>query len=149
MAPQVRRRMDELQARGEVEVIAGRIRETRRKGEAVDGTIGQRCVRERLLEIDRAIHCTGIEENYKRSSRRLIRKLIERGLATPGDLGIGFRTDEFGSLIDAHGRPSSARFTLGPPRRGELFETTAIPEIRVQAAALAQRLMREMAVAAA
>jgi uncharacterized NAD(P)/FAD-binding protein YdhS len=149
MAPQIRRRMDELRERGEVEVIAGRIRETRWKGDVVEATIGQRCGRERLLEIDRAINCTGIQENYKKSPRRLIRKLIEHGLAIPGDLGTGFRTDEFGALLDAHGRSSSALFTLGPPRRGELFETTAIPEIRVQAAALAQHLIHEMAVAAA
>lgn len=37
-------------------------------------------------------------------------------------------------------RASSVFFTLGPPRRGELFETTAVPEIRVQAKALAARL---------
>jgi uncharacterized NAD(P)/FAD-binding protein YdhS len=148
MAPQVRSRMDELRARGEVEVIAGRIRETGWKGDAVEVTIGERCGRERRLEIDRAINCTGIQQDYKRSPRRLIRNLIERGLAAPGDLGTGFRTDEFGALMDAHGRPSSALFTLGPPRRGELFETTAIPEIRVQAAALAHRLAHEMAFAA-
>jgi uncharacterized NAD(P)/FAD-binding protein YdhS len=34
-------------------------------------------------------------------------------------------------------------FTLGPPRRGELFETTAVPEIRVQAELLALRLIEE------
>jgi uncharacterized NAD(P)/FAD-binding protein YdhS len=33
-------------------------------------------------------------------------------------------------------------YTLGPPRRGELFETTAVPEIRTQAEALAHRLVQ-------
>jgi hypothetical protein len=37
--------------------------------------------------------------------------------------------------------PSSVFFTLGPPRRGELFETTAVPEIRTQAEELALRLV--------
>jgi uncharacterized NAD(P)/FAD-binding protein YdhS len=31
-------------------------------------------------------------------------------------------------------------FVVGPPRKGTLYETTAVPEIRGQAAALAQRL---------
>jgi hypothetical protein len=44
--------------------------------------------------------------------------------------------------------PSSVFFTLGPPRRGELFETTAVPEIRVQAEALALHLAREPAIEA-
>ena len=32
-------------------------------------------------------------------------------------------------------------YTLGPPRRGDLFETIAVPEIRVQAANLASHLL--------
>jgi uncharacterized NAD(P)/FAD-binding protein YdhS len=31
-------------------------------------------------------------------------------------------------------------YVVGPPRKGALYETTAIPELRSQAAALAQRL---------
>jgi uncharacterized NAD(P)/FAD-binding protein YdhS len=35
-------------------------------------------------------------------------------------------------------------FTLGPMRRGELWETTAAPDIRLQAARLADVLLREL-----
>jgi uncharacterized NAD(P)/FAD-binding protein YdhS len=141
MAPKVRQRMDELRAQGKVELIAGRIRESGRKGDAIELTIAQRRGKARLLEIDRAINCTGIHENYRKSPRPLIRTLIENGLAVANDLGIGFRTDEFGGFVDAQGCPSAALFTLGPPRRGELFETTAVPEIRAQAEALARHLI--------
>jgi uncharacterized NAD(P)/FAD-binding protein YdhS len=44
------------------------------------------------------------------------------------------------AVLDAAGRPSRTIFTLGPPPRGLRYETTAIPEIRDQAAALALRL---------
>jgi uncharacterized NAD(P)/FAD-binding protein YdhS len=95
---------------------------------------------ERALDVDRIISCTGIQENYKNSPRPLIRSLMEHGLAQANDLGMGFRTDGHGALLDASQRPSSVFFTLGPPRRGELFETTAVPEIRAQAEALANDL---------
>ena len=36
-------------------------------------------------------------------------------------------------------------FAIGPLRRGELWETTAVPEIRAQAHALAQRLVSQRA----
>jgi len=39
-------------------------------------------------------------------------------------------------------RPLAASYQIGPARFGELFETTAIPEIRAQAAELAEILMR-------
>jgi hypothetical protein len=32
-------------------------------------------------------------------------------------------------------------YTLGPPRIGDLFETTAVPELRIQAEALANHLV--------
>lgn len=71
----------------------------------------------------------------------LARALMEKGLARPNDLGIGFATDRHGALLDASMCPSSVFFTIGPPRRGELFETTAVPELRVQAEELALHLL--------
>ncbi len=94
-----------------------------------------------MLEVDRVISCTGVQEDYANRPRPPIRSLIESGLASPNELGIGFRTDEHGALLNANLRPSSVFFTLGPPRRGELFETTALPEIREQAEALAVYLV--------
>jgi len=41
---------------------------------------------------------------------------------------------------DAAGWPSNTIFTQGPTLRGLAYETTAIPEIRDQAAALARHL---------
>ena len=43
-------------------------------------------------------------------------------------------------MRDAAGRPSNTIFTQGPTLRGLAYETTAIPEIRDQAAALARHL---------
>lgn len=140
MAPQVRQRLNDLVAQQSLKVISGRIRRVERKDGSLELAIAQRR-RESRLTVDRAINCTGIHEDYRRRPRHLIQALIENGLAAPNDLGIGFRTGEFGELIDAQGRPSTVLFTLGPPRRGDLFETTAVPEIRCQAEALARRLI--------
>jgi len=42
------------------------------------------------------------------------------------------------------GSAAGRLFTLGNLRRGELWETTAIPELRVQARAIAERLARDL-----
>jgi uncharacterized NAD(P)/FAD-binding protein YdhS len=141
MAPAVRARLDEYRNAGRVEVIAGRLRETVPAEKGIEVRIGLRHGSERRLHVDRVINCTGIHEYYNHRPRRLIGALIEAGIATANDLGIGFHTDEHGALIGADGIPSDVFFTLGPPRRGELFETTAVPEIRTQAAALARHLI--------
>ncbi|WP_254705944.1 FAD/NAD(P)-binding protein [Streptomyces vilmorinianum] len=66
--------------------------------------------------------------------------LLADGLAAPGPLGIGVATDE-GRLRDARGGNHRPLFTLGAPRRGELWETTAIPEIRAQARDIAEAVL--------
>ena len=93
---------------------------------------------ERRLQVDRVINCTGIHEYYHVRPRPLIGGLLRQGLARANDLGIGFEADKHGELV---GPASDRLFTLGPPRRGDLFETIAVPEIRVQAERLAARLM--------
>ncbi|MFJ4630103.1 FAD/NAD(P)-binding protein [Streptomyces sp. NPDC088847] len=83
------------------------------------------------------IDCTGPGQ---RLEDPLWRGLFESGTAVPGPLGMGAATRD-GRLLDTQGRCVRPLFTLGAPRRGELWETTAIPEIRVQAAALARQLL--------
>jgi uncharacterized NAD(P)/FAD-binding protein YdhS len=140
MAPEILERLDGYKASGALRVIAGRLQETSSRGSASQVQVQLKGGGTETLDVDRIISCTGIQENYANSPRPLIRSLIESGLARPNDLGMGFQTDGQGALLDAKMDPSTVFFTLGPPRRGELFETTAVPEIRVQAEALAAQL---------
>jgi uncharacterized NAD(P)/FAD-binding protein YdhS len=86
------------------------------------------------------VNATGPAADITRGGGPLLRDLLDRGLARPDPLRLGIDASHSGALIDAAGRPSSTLFTLGPPLRGLRYETMAIPEIRVQAAALALRL---------
>jgi uncharacterized NAD(P)/FAD-binding protein YdhS len=43
--------------------------------------------------------------------------------------------------LNREGRPQAGLYALGPLLRGGLWESVAIPEIRVQAERLAQRLL--------
>jgi uncharacterized NAD(P)/FAD-binding protein YdhS len=63
--------------------------------------------------------------------------LLARGQAVPHPSGIGVRTDPDGHLLDRDGSVLPGVVCLGAIRQGELWETTAIPEIRQQAAAAA------------
>ena len=55
-------------------------------------------------------------------------------------LGLGVVTDASGRAVDVRGAPSPWLFTLGARRRPHLWETTAVPDIVRQAAALAELL---------
>ncbi|MGW3410033.1 FAD/NAD(P)-binding protein [Streptomyces sp. NPDC000888] len=113
---------------------------TGRIAEAVTGADGQLAVtltNGREIHVGWVIDCTG---PGPRLEDPLWRSLFESGTAVPGPMGMGVTTRD-GRLVDTEGRAQRPLFTLGAPRRGELWETTAVPEIRAQAAALAQELL--------
>lgn len=96
------------------------------------------------LTVDAVVNCTGSCAAVSGSADPLVMNLLESGLARPGPLDLGFATDDQGRLITTAGRESAtpaAIWTIGPLRRGELWESTAIPEIRQQAADLAKSVV--------
>ena len=95
----------------------------------------------RKLRVARVVNCTGPQCDYGRIEQPLVRGLRSAGLLVADGLRLGIRTAPDGALLDARGTASRTLFTLGPPRRGDLWETTAMPEIRTQAADLAVTLL--------
>ncbi|MEV5973178.1 FAD/NAD(P)-binding protein [Streptomyces sp. NPDC051921] len=94
----------------------------------------------RELRAGWVVDCTGPGLRADAGGDPLWRGLLADGLAVPGPLGIGVAT-ESGRLRDPLGRADRPLYTLGAPRRGELWETTAIPEIRVQAKEIAEAVL--------
>ncbi|GAA3300299.1 FAD/NAD(P)-binding protein [Dactylosporangium vinaceum] len=86
------------------------------------------------------VNTTGPDPDLAGSTNPIIQQLFAAGLVTAGPLGMGWATTGDGQLRDAYGEPVPGLWTLGSTRRGQLLETTAVPEIRAQAAALAARL---------
>jgi uncharacterized NAD(P)/FAD-binding protein YdhS len=92
------------------------------------------------LFADAVVNCTGPMTDVSRSTDPLLRGLVGRGLVTPDPLRLGVACAPQGEVLDVSGQVVPGLFVVGPPRKGTLYETTAVPEIRAQAAALAQRL---------
>jgi uncharacterized NAD(P)/FAD-binding protein YdhS len=138
--PATARQIGRLRSAGRLSVHRGRV-------VAVSETAGGLRVRidqdDRTAELGAGwmINATGPATDVTATSDPLLRSLLSAGLATPDPLRLGLQADAGGALLDVSGRPSDTLFTLGPPLRGQLYETTAVPEIRDQAAALARRLI--------
>jgi uncharacterized NAD(P)/FAD-binding protein YdhS len=93
------------------------------------------------LLVAAVVNCAGPCGDPAASTDPLIRSLIDTGLARGGPLGMGLDTADDGQLRDISGRAGAPVWTLGSLRRGTLWESTAIPEIREQAVALAKALL--------
>ncbi|MFF5234195.1 FAD/NAD(P)-binding protein [Dactylosporangium sp. NPDC000521] len=81
------------------------------------------------------VNCTG---PGGAATSTLGRALLDDGLARRDPTGTGLDVDGHGRLVGRDGEPSDRILAIGPTRRGAWWETTAVPEIRSQAAALAR-----------
>jgi uncharacterized NAD(P)/FAD-binding protein YdhS len=83
------------------------------------------------------IDATGPRATAAPGWSRLLDGLIRSGSARPDALGIGIDVTAEGAVRDAAGSASPVLWLLGPGRRGTQWESTAVPEIRQHAVALA------------
>jgi uncharacterized NAD(P)/FAD-binding protein YdhS len=137
---------DLLQARlrdGRLSIIAGRVLAAEPVDHRIHLTIQRRGQsRTDSLSVGLVINCTGPARDIRQSSSRLMRSLLARGLARPGPLALGLDVDASGALIKADGTIDERILAVGPLLKEHLWETTAVRELRVQAADLACRLLR-------
>ncbi|HLQ67142.1 MAG TPA: FAD/NAD(P)-binding protein [Candidatus Limnocylindrales bacterium] len=136
------RDLERLLASGRLRIHAGHVVRFEEKTTSASAEIRLRGSERVLqLEVERILNATGPEGDYRRAGMAIVDRLFRDGMARPGSLGLGLDATAEGALLDSSGRPSEILSTLGPPLRGVLWETTAVPEIRVQAARLAERLL--------
>ena len=122
MAPEIAARLTALRAPGDLLIQRGRI--TRVSATPTALTIETADSR---IEADIVVNCSGPECDFRKVESRLIRNLLERGKIEPDSLRMGIASTDF--------------HTIGPLRKGELWETTAVPDLRVQAQQLALELI--------
>jgi uncharacterized NAD(P)/FAD-binding protein YdhS len=142
MAPQVAGTIDALRDRGALHVAAGRVVAYAESGDGVCVTVRSRDGKVSQLRVGHVVNCTGPGYDVVGANEPLIASLFRAGAVRPGPLGLGLDVDDRGAVINDAGVPSSRLWTLGALRRGALWESTAVPEIREQAAELATVLLR-------
>ncbi len=98
----------------------------------------------REIVVDLVVNCTGPESNYRKLNDPLVLNLLARGLIHPDPLFLGLEIAPNGALVSGRGDYSKVFYTLGSPRRGQLYESTAVPELRQQAQQLAAFLIGEL-----
>jgi uncharacterized NAD(P)/FAD-binding protein YdhS len=96
------------------------------------------------ISCDVVINCIGPESNYKRINSTLIKNLLLTKMVQ-GDV-LSVKTSNF-NIVDGFDILNENIFAIGPLLKGELYESTAAPEIRVQAEKLSKILLQRTKVA--
>ena len=141
MAPEVAERVTGLVEAGRLVIHAGRIASYSPAYNGVDVRLaGPATV---ALRVSKVVNCTGAHGDVTAAGERLLDLLLVTGAARPHALGLGLDVTDDGAIVDTLGEPSPFLFALGGLCRGAWWETTAVPEIRVQAAQLAAHLLSD------
>jgi uncharacterized NAD(P)/FAD-binding protein YdhS len=139
-APEIAAKAQALHTSGRLRVLAGEIVSVARTRKLIEVYHRQRgsMVRHRL-EVSAVVNCTGADPDLTRSTDVLISQLLGEGVARPHPTGYGFDLDENARVIGVSGLVQPGVYAIGPVTQGAFWESTAVPEIRVRAAAIAEQ----------
>jgi uncharacterized NAD(P)/FAD-binding protein YdhS len=130
---------------GALVVHQGRLTRFDLDDDAVAVTIQPRGGKEpRALRVAWVINCTGPSCDLRALHDPLIDSLLAGGLLCPDPLALGLEVSDDLALINTAGRPSPVLYYVGPLLKARYWEATAVPELRVHAAHVAQVVMRSL-----
>lgn len=132
-----------LQNKEQLTLLPGRIRsiDEDNSGRACVTILPKGRQPETTLRVDHVLNCIGPESNFRQHfNDRLIVNLIARGTIHPDPLYLGINATPDGLAINFEEQVNPRISIIGPPLRGILWETTAMPEVRVQAKSIAARI---------
>jgi len=135
--------MQNLRIQNKLVVLAGNVRDIREVNKAIEvNYYNRRTRKDELLTVQRVINCTGPESSIKKTANTVLVNMSKRGVLTadPLELGINADAHDF-KVIDKYGEKLNNIYTLGTNLRGMLWESTAVPELRVQTEKLAKEIL--------
>ena len=138
IAPEVAATVATLIGEGRLQIVAGRITAADKNGDRLDVEFrrrGEGRIERRSFAF--AFNCTGPLHAMERTRDPLLRTLLDSGAARPDQLGMGLAVDE-------NSRAGERLWALGPLTKGRYWEIIAVPDIRDQAAAVAEDIAREL-----
>ena len=145
MAPEIGTVLEDLRESGRLRLAQGRVRRmSLHDSEGIEVALDLPGGDAATIYVDRLVNCTGPALDLSSGREPVLGSLFRDGRVRPGPLGLGLDHDSRGALLGSLGRPSEILSTIGPLRKGRLWETTAMPEIRIQAFELADKLTAQL-----
>ena len=138
IAPEVAATVARLVAEGRLQIMAGRIISATGTADGIDVELRRRGDdAPQWRSFAYAINCTGPLHAIERTRDPLLRSLFGANATGPDQLGIGLEVDE-------KSRAGERLWALGPLTKGRYWEIIAVPDIREQAAEVAEDIAREL-----
>jgi uncharacterized NAD(P)/FAD-binding protein YdhS len=146
LAPAVAAKIDALRESARLSVTAGRIERLTLEADGVEVVWTPRGeTRSRARRVAQVINCTGPRGDLAHDDTPLIASLLADGLVRPDACRLGVDVDARSRVIGDGGEPADSLFAVGPLTRGQFYEITSVPDIRLQAADCADAMLSHLA----
>lgn len=137
--------IEKMIADNKLEIISGRLSDIKQQNDEVEVSfLCKKSRSQKKLSVQRVINCTGPKSDIRRIDSSLIQNLLKKNYVIPDELALGMHAKPEGNLINNNGEASDKLYTMGTNLRGVLWESTAVPELRMQAQQLALKLLSEI-----
>lgn len=123
-----------LKSSGQLQLIKGRISDIKVVKDGFELIYANQTSEQQTLHTQLIINCTGPESDYNQLKSPLVQNLISSQIISADAIKYGINAQKDGYI-------SKNIYTLGPPLKGILWESVAVPEIRVQAQELAAKII--------
>jgi len=138
IAPEVGERITQLIGQGRLELVAGRVISACDTDRGLEVTYRpRRATIDRSMIVGYAFNATGPLHAIAETKDPMLRSLLDSGAAQPDHLNIGL-------AVDGTCRAGEHLWAMGPLTKGRYWEIIAVPDIREQAAAVADDIKREL-----
>lgn len=139
-------KIQQLRIEGKLHITSGKLLDITESKESIAVEFLDKKANEvKKIHVSRVINCTGPETNFINLEKNFLKNCLLKGLLTQDNLNLGIHTDaETFQIIRSDGTPHSHLFTIGSNLKGELWESTAVNELRGQAEKLAEKLQSQI-----
>lgn len=139
-----------LKLDGKLLVRAGKIQDIVETSDGIRISFyNKKTKKEEIITVERVINCTGPEPDISKSENMLLRNLCKTGVLVPDSLKQGAMADpDTFMAINSLQKKVDSLYLIGNILKGLLWESTAVPELRVQADRIAEQILMKVSVPA-
>lgn len=137
-------KIQRLRIDGRLKVIAGNIKTAADRGDHAEIRFYDKKKKsEEIIRASRVINCTGPATDILESDNLFLKHLLLKGYVDQDELKLGIKVnpDSF-RIVDKKGREQERIFALGSLVKGMLWESTAVPELRIQAEGVGSEILK-------
>ncbi len=144
-APAVGAGLAATMARGQLRIVKSRVDAVTTGSPSTGAAAGRLTVRfsdpdVADLDADLVVNAAGPSDDLTTSGSPVLQSLLDDGHVVIGPHRLGLAVDRAGHALGRGVDPTPGLWIIGALRRGTEWETTAVPEIRIQAGVIADRL---------